>query len=670
MNVPQPERRLSAILVADVVGYTRLVESDEVGTLAALRHLRLDVLEPLLAEHRGRLVKMLGDGFFAEFGSVVGAVACAAALQRACSEEQAAAPTGHPITLRIGINLGDVVDEDGDLLGDAVNIAARLEQLCPPGGVLISGAAHDQLPGKLDVPFQYLGEQRLKNIVRPIRAYQMVLDGSVGRPLPEAGTGRRPDDDRKRVAAVLKDYLARERISREQFAFKTKLGKSTVDKLLTGLFSDRTLSIVESHTKLPLRAAPGEPAGELLTASAAATSPVPATQPSIAVLPFSNMNGDPEQDFLADGLSEDIITGLTRLRWLLVIARNSSFIYKGRVVDPRQVARELGVRYVLEGSIRTAGERVRITGQLIDAETGKHIWAEKYDRDLQDIFAVQDDITERVVAAVEPHLYAAEGFKALTRPPESIDVWGLAVRAMTLLCKVERRANEEARKLLERAIATEPRYARAHALLGWAMWWASLCLWFPDRAEGYRIAGSHAQEALQLDPNDPWARMVSGLTFSSAGQHERALGELGRALSLNPSFALGHTALGWALVRAGWFEEAVGETEWALRMSPVDSLSGLYTTVHGLALLSARRFDEALSFLRAAANEFPEYSGHLNTLISCCGHLGMADEARDLIAVRDRIGPPLRLSWIREHLAKFAHCEIFVEGLRKAGVPE
>lgn len=480
-------------------------------------------------------------------------------------------------------------------------------------------------------------------------------------------------DDRKRIAAVLKDYLARERMSREQFAFKTKLGKSTVDKLLTGLFSDRTLSIVESHTGLALRAPAGDgpvPHAEPPAAPEASVALQPVAQPSIAVLPFTNMNGDPAQDFLSDGLCEDIITALARLRWLFVIARNSSFVYKNKVIDVRQVARELGVRYVLEGSVRTAGQRIRITGQLIDAETGKHIWAQKYDRDLQDIFDVQDDITERVVAAVEPHLYAQEGYRASSRPPDSIDAWGLVVRALNLISKVERGTNEEAQALLRQAISMEPHYARAHALLGWAVWWSAMCLWTPDIAEGYRKAGHHAQAGLALDPSDPWARMVFGLTLSTNAEHERALSELGKALSLNPSFALGHTALGWALLRAGWFDEAIAETEWALRMSPVDSFSGVYTTVHGLALLAARRFEEALPFLQAAVADFPDYSGHYNTLISCCGHLGLTEEAQMLLAARDRIAPPLRLGWVRDMLRKFAHCDVFIEGLKKAGVPE
>ncbi len=479
-------------------------------------------------------------------------------------------------------------------------------------------------------------------------------------------------DDKKRIAAAIKDHLARERMSREQFAFKTKLGKSTVDKLLIGLFSDRTLSIVESHTKLPLRQMLAErprPADDV-PRPAAQPDPKPLDRPSIAVLPFANMGGDPEQDFIADGIAEDIITALTRLRWLLVIARNSTFVYKGKAVDVRQVARELGVRYVLEGSVRTAGRQIRITCQLIDAETGKHIWAEKYDRDLRDIFTVQDEITEHVVAAVEPQLYAEEGFRASSKPPDSIDAWGLVVRALGLLSKVEREKNDEAQALLRRAIELEPSYARAHALLGWAVWWQSMCLWRPDTAEGYRQAAGHAQDALALDLADPWARMIHGLHLSTAGQHERALGDLQKALDLNPSFALGHTAFGWALLRAGYFDEAIDETARALRMSPLDNFTGLYTSVHGLALLGARRFDEALPFLRASVAAFKDYSGHYNTLISCCGHLGLIDEARAFIATRSRIAPPLRLGWVRENLRNFAHCDVFVDGLRKAGIPE
>ncbi|MBI3706249.1 MAG: tetratricopeptide repeat protein [Proteobacteria bacterium] len=477
-------------------------------------------------------------------------------------------------------------------------------------------------------------------------------------------------DDRKRIAAAIKDYLARERISREQFAFKSKLGKSTVDKLLTGLFSDRTLSIVESHTKLSLRSMLENRPDLRPADDRPQAAPKPLDRPSISVLPFTNLSGDPEQDFIADGITEDIITALARLRWLFVIARNSTFVYKGKAVDVRQVARELGVRYILEGSVRTAGPRLRITGQLIDAETGKHIWAERYDRELQDIFSVQDDITQRVVAAVEPHLYAEEGFRASGKQPDSIDAWGLVVRALGMINKVGRRQNEDAQALLRRAIAMEPSYAKAHAFLSWAIWWASLCYWYADVRDGYRQAATHAQDALSFDPSDPWARMVSGLCLSTAGQHERALVELRTALDLNPNFALGHTTFGWALLRAGHFDEAIAETGQALRMSPVDTFSGVYTAIHGLALLGARRFSEALPYLRTSVAAFAEYSGHYNTLISCCGHLGLSEEAQDFIAARNKVGPPLRLKVLRENLSHFAHREVFIEGLAKAGIPE
>lgn len=465
-------------------------------------------------------------------------------------------------------------------------------------------------------------------------------------------------EEKKRIAGALRDHLARERISRDRFAHETKLGRSTVDKLLVGLYSDRTLAIVEKHTGLSLR-------GQIAPPRPAAPS-----GPSIAVLPFTTMSAEPDRDFIADGLVEDITTALSRLRWLFVIARNSAFTYKGRAVDVREVARELGVRYVLEGSVRLAGERIRITGQLVDAGTGKHIWAEKYDRALGDIFAVQDEITSNVVAAIEPHLYAEESVRAAAAPPGSIDAWGLVVRAMGLINRVGKRQNEEARALLAEAIALEPGYARAHAVLAWAVWWAALCYWWPDTAAGYRQAARHAEDAVALDPAEPWARMTLGLSLSNAREHRRALAELRAALEINPNFALGHTALGWALIRAGETEEALEETAKALRMSPMDSHAGIYTTIHGLALIAAGRAEEALPHLRASVAAFAEYAGHYNTLISACGHAGLIEEARRWIEARNRVGPPIRLSVLRANLGGFAHVGAFIAGLEKAGVPE
>ena len=478
-------------------------------------------------------------------------------------------------------------------------------------------------------------------------------------------------DDKKRIVTAIRDYLARERISREEFAFQTKLGKSTIDKLLTGLFSERTLAIVESHTRLSLRSMLADSQNERVAKEPRPAALTPPDRPSIAVLPFTSFGANPGQEFLADGITEDIITALTRLRWLFVIARNSSFVYKGKAVDVRQVAQELGVRYLLEGSARTAGKRIRITGQLIDAETGKHIWAEKYDGELKDVFAVKDDIAEQVVAAVEPHLYAEEGFRAASKQPDSIDAWGLVVHALNLTSKLDREQNEEAQTLLRRAIEMEPSYARAHALLGWTEWWAAWCFWNPDRRTIYRRTLERADQALSLDSADPWARMTAGLASSQLTQYDRALSELRTALHLNPSFALGRMVFGWALTRAGRFEEAIVESGRALRLSPLDNFSGFYNSIHGLALLGAQRFEEALPYLRASVADLRNMSGHYNSLISCCGHLGLTDEVQEYLAARSLLGPPMRLSVLREHIpAKFANKEVLLEGMRKAGVPE
>jgi adenylate cyclase len=669
-------RRLAAILAAEVVGFSAMMERDEKGTLASIKSLERDLLELRLRAHQGRIVKRAGDEYLVEFASPLEAVRCAFAILAELAKNSA--PEAEtPLTLRIGIDLGDIIiDEQGDIYGDGVNVATRLEQLAEPGGLCVSGKVADEVEGKIGVPLQDRGVQQVKNISRPVRVFAAGVSKGIApangtAPAASKHTGPVRRAGERRIAAAIRDHLARERISREQFAFKTKLGKSTVDKLLTGLFSERTLAVVESYTQLPLR--------QMLASEAAvlneAPTPKPAPsamslgRPSLAVLPFANMSGDPEQDYLAEGITEDLITAFARLRWLFVIARNSSFAYKGKAVDVRQVAQELGVRYLLEGSVRTAGGRIRVTAQLIDAETGKHIWAERYDRELRDLFAVQDEITERVVAVVEPHLYAAEGFRAASNPPDSIDAWGLVARAVVMLNKFDRQRNLEARDLLQRAIALEPSYARAHALLSWAVYWATYAYWLPDREEAVKQAAAHAQTALQLDPTDPWARMVVGLCLSSSGQHERALGELQSALKLNPSFALGHIVFGWALLRAGFFDEALAETGWALRMSPVDSFAGFYTTIHGLALVASGQYEEALPYLRASIAA-AEHSGQYHSLISCCGHLGLIEEAQEYIAARNRLGPPVRLSVLRRNLAHFAHRDVFIEGLRKAGVPE
>lgn len=574
------ERRLSAILAADVAGYSRLMGVDEEGTHVRLTDHRRRLIDPRIAEHRGRVVKNSGDGFLAEFGSVVDALRCAVEIQRGMAARNAGEPGERRIEFRIGINVGDVIVERDDILGEEVNIAARLEALAAPGGISVSGRVRDDVRGKLDIAFEDAGKIRLKNIAWPVRVCHVRLDG---------------------IAAP-------------------------------------------------------------------AALPLP-DKPSVAVLPFTSLSDNPDYAHFADGMTEDLTTALSRLRWLFVIARNSAGVYKEKLVDVRKIARELGVGYLLEGSVRTAGQRIRITVQLIDADE-KQVWAEKYDRELNDIFAVQDEITECILAAIEPHIYAREGYRAAGRPPESIGAWGRVVRAIDLINRFGRQENEKAQRLLHRAIEADPDYARAHATLSWAVWWATLYHYVEDRAAGFAESARHAEAALRLDQGEPWAHMMVGLNLSTAGQHPRALAALEAALQLNPSFALGHTTYGWALLRAGRFEAAVAETAKALRMSPMDSFAGLYTTTHGLALLGMRRFAEALPHLRASVAAGAEFAGHYNALISCCGHLGLAEEAAQFIARRNQVGPPLRAGAVRANLRAFAHCDVFVEGLLKAGVPE
>lgn len=588
-------RRLAAVLAADVAGYSRLMSHDEAGTARRLRE-HFAALQPLVARHAGRIVNTMGDGWLAEFPSAVAAVESAIAMQRLMARRNHRADADERMFFRIGIHLAEVMIAGADILGDGVNLAARLEAIARPGGICLSRAAWDQVRGKLELDVADLGEQRLKNIPEPVHVFSIDLGLSPAESPPA---------------------------------------------------SQPSASLSPPPLPLPL---PG--------------------RPSIVVLPFTNLSDDPEQAFFADGVTEDLTTALSRLRWLFVIARNSAYASREKGVDVRAIARELGVRYALEGSVRRAGQRIRITGQLIEAETGHHIWAEKYDRQLDDIFAVQDEITANIVASIEPHLLEREGDRAAARPPDSIDVWGLVVRALALVNRFGRAENEEARRLLERAIALDPAYGRAQAVLSWALWWATLYHYEPDRAAGYAASNRHAQEALRLDHNEPWARLMVGLNLSTQAQHERALAELDAALALNPNFALAHALHGWALVRAGKLDAAIAETATALRMSPLDTFAGLYTTMHGLALLAARRFDEALPHLRASVAADAEFAGHYNTLISCCGHLGLKDEAAEWLARRNRVGPPLHAAAVRTNLTGFAHRDVFVEGLLKAGVPE
>jgi adenylate cyclase len=580
------ERRLAAIFAADVAGYSRLMEKDEVGTLQTLTAHRA-IMDRLVTEHRGRIANTAGDSLLAEFPSAIEAVQCAAQVQEALAQANQDIPDKRRLQFRIGVHVGDVMGRSGDILGDGVNIAARLQALADPGGICISEAAHGYVRKALPLTLIDLGPQKVKNIEEPIRTYALKAPSPV------------PVGPEQIMSLALPD------------------------------------------------------------------------KPSIAVLPFTNMSGDPDQEYFADGMAEDIITGLSRLKWLFVIARNSTFTYKSRAVDLRQVGQDLGVRYVLEGGVRVSGSRIRITGQLIEAASGRHIWAERYDRQLDDVFAVQDAITASVVAAIEPHLYAEEGARIASQSPDRISTWGLVVRSIGLVSKLGRQENEQARSLLEQAITIEPTYAKARAILSWAVWWAYYNYWLPDWEGSAAEAQRHAEQALALDASEPWARMVLGLCVSADGQHERALPELEAALRVNPSFALAHTIYGWALARAGRFDDGVLETQTALRLSPADTFLSFYEWFHGFTLMVSGRFEDALPYLRRGIVAFPNVPSHYGALISCYGHLGFPEQTETLLAHRKSLAaPPLTVSLVRNMLRKYAYGPLVAEGLSKAGIPE
>ena len=575
------ERRLTAILAADIAGYSRLVEADEEGTLSQWKALWGTVIEPKIKEHRGRIVRVIGDGILAEFASVIDAVRCAVEVQRSMAEHNANAPQDKRIEFRVGINFGELIIEDGDFWGDGVNIVARLEALAHPGGICVSGRVQEDTQGKLEIAFDDMGEQHLKNIARPVRVYRVRFD-----------------------------------------------------------------EVTKSTPALPLP-----------------------SKPSISVLPFQNMSGDPSEDYFADGVVEEITTALSRIRWLFVIARNSSFTYKGRMVDVKQVGRELGVRYALEGSVRKEANRVRVTAQLIDAVTGHHVWAERYDRELAGIFALQDEITERVVAAVEPQLYAAEGIRAKRKQPESLDAWECVMRALSCVNSRSQNDYAMARELLERAIELDPAYAQAHALFAYVMGLEVLYGWKSEEIALARALEA-AQKAVVLDSDDAWAHLALGFVYGITRRAGEAVVEHEKALALNPNFALAYTYQGVALAYLGRGEEALLKIDASERLSPRGLFQGVNSVCRAVAHFSAGQYLDAISCARKSILESPGIVTGYRMLVVNCALIGEIDEARAALAILKRLQPDVSLRWIAESVlfTRERERQEFIEGFRLAGL--
>lgn len=575
-------RRLAAILAADIVGYSCLMKADEAGTLAALRRFRTEVLRPAVADAGGDLVKSMGDGWLVEFASVADAAACALGLQDRLADDPV-------IRLRIGIHVGDITREEEDIFGDGVNVASRLQELARPGGIALSGTAHDSLDTTRSARFRDAGDYRLKNIARPVRVWR-------------SDPAAQPDD---------------------------------------------------------------------------AQAPAPAAKPSIAVLPFANLSGDPSQDYFADGISEEILTALSRCRWLRVVARNSSFSYRGKPVDIRQIAHELGARYLLEGSVRRAGARVRVSAQLVEGADGTGLWSARYDRDLQDIFDLQEEIAGTIAGTIEPELNAIEGSALRGRSTADLNAWDSYQRGLWHLYRFSADELMTAKALFERAIELDPMLAQAYARLAYVHIQLGFYGPWEERPRRLETAIALAGRAVALDDREPAGRVSLGRALALKGDARRGIDELRAAVALDPSFAQAHFALAQALCYVHETGEALDEINEALRLSPRDPHLWTFLNIRAVAHYIAGNLAEAEADQRAALRQPNVTFWPAMILVAVLGRAGKTDEAGEAIAELERLRPGMTVGLALRELyfgpTSFQHPDFhdsFAADLRAAGLPE
>jgi adenylate cyclase len=579
------ERKLAAILSADVKGYSRLMGEDEVATIRTLTTYR-ELMGTLIHQYHGRVVDSPGDNLLAEFASVVDAVQGAVEIQRALKARNADLPASRRMEFRIGINLGDVIVEGERIYGDGVNITARLEGLADGGGICISGSVYEQVETKLVLTYEYMGEQTVKNISKPVRVYR-----------------------------------------------------------------------VREQTDIPPLTKPAEQPLPL---------PLP-DKPSVAVLPFANMSSDPEQEYFSDGITEDLITDLSKVSGLFVISRNSVFTYKGKAVKVEQVGRELGVRYVLEGSIRKAGSRVRITAQLLDATSGFHVWAERYDRDLQDIFAMQDEVTQQIVAALKVKLTTVERGRLGRQPTTNLEAYDCYLRGLELYAQRTQEANIQARQMFEHAIALDPQFATAFAFLGRTYLMELVYQWSQDPQIPEQVA-VFGQKAVALDDSQPAAHETLALAHLGKKQHAQAIAEAEKTIALDPNYADAYVTLADVLCFAGQPEPAVGLVEQAMRLNPRYPPSYVWSLGHAYRLLG--RSEEAITALRNLVSQNPDHLTAHVLLAATYSEVGREEEARAEAAEILRINPNYSLALVQERVPykDSALCDRQLAALRKAGL--
>ncbi len=583
-------RKLAAIVAADIAGYSRLIGQDEEGTLRMFRTHRSDFIDPLIEQHGGRIANTAGDSFLLEFPSAVDATRCSIDLQDGMVQRNENIGPDSQIRFRIGIHIGDVIAQGGDLLGDSVNIAARLETLSDPGGIALSDDAHRQVRDRLEASWQDLGEHAVKNIARPLQVWRW-LDGR------QKATGEIPEDGR--------------------------------------------------------------------------APPLP-DKPSIAVLPFENMSGDPEQDYFSDGVTEDIITDLSRLRWLFVIARNSSFTYKGQSVDVTRIGQELGVRYILEGSVRKAGQRVRVTAQLIEAATGTHIWAERYDRKLNDIFDLQDELTEAISANVDAELAGSERNLARRKSAADLDAWDYYQRGMWHLYKMSAAGIAEARRLFHIAAEQAPEFPSPHAALGYVAAIEALSGYAKERSATLDAGLIDAERAVKLDDRDGFNFFALGRVCTVLGLQDRAMLALEKSIELNPNSAHASYGLGMAHFWIGQAERAMPLLDRAIRLSPHDPQLWSFHYVRGNARFFTDDFEAAFADQRRAIQaKSDEYLPHLSLALLNL-QCGRDDEALAAYENARKLKPELSESFLRDIIGNLhsPYGALLLDGLKRLGLPD